>query len=101
MPEPADVGYALQFTITAVGGGEVRCAAVSFPTPLVKSEDEGRRSRVESMKLGGVAGSVLISQIYEAPLEPVAYELKATTENKRRTIVGTPLPAALASTPSM
>jgi alpha-tubulin suppressor-like RCC1 family protein len=93
MPGPADVGYALQVTVTAVGADEVRSSAVSFPTALVKSEDESRRSKVESMKLSGADGSMLISQFYGAPLEPVAYELKVTIDNKVRVIVGTPLPA--------
>jgi alpha-tubulin suppressor-like RCC1 family protein len=94
VPGPTDVGYALQFVITAVGSGEAVCAAVSFPTPLVKSDAEGRRSKVESMRLGGSPGPTLISQIYGAPLEPLAYELKVTIDDNVRVIVGTPLPGA-------
>jgi alpha-tubulin suppressor-like RCC1 family protein len=93
MPGPADVGYALQVTVTAVGADGVRSSAVSFPTALVKSEGESRRSKVESTNLGGADGSLLISQFYGAPLEPIAYELKVTTDNNLRVIVGTPLPA--------
>jgi alpha-tubulin suppressor-like RCC1 family protein len=99
-PGPGDVGYVLEFIITGIATGEARCAAVSFPTQLVKSQAEARLSKVESMKLIGTSGFTLISQIYGAPLEPVPYELKVTIDNKSRVIIGTPLPAAAPPAPA-
>ncbi len=91
LPGPADAGYTLQFIITAIGSDGTRCAATSLSTQIVKTEDEARRSKPESVKLPGGSGSRSITEIYDAPLEPVPYEIKVTFGKKLRVMVGTPL----------
>jgi alpha-tubulin suppressor-like RCC1 family protein len=98
VPGPADAGYTLQLAVTAIGAGETARVATSPPTPTVKTEDEGRRSKPGQMKLAGSVHSAAITEIYEAPLEPVAYEVKLTVGANRRVMVATPLPAAPAET---
>jgi alpha-tubulin suppressor-like RCC1 family protein len=98
VPGPADAGYTLQFIIAAIAAGETRSVATSLPTQIVKTEEEARRSKSDRVKLRGSARSMTISEIYEAPLEPVPYEIKFSAGKKVRTMAGTPLPNVPAKT---
>jgi alpha-tubulin suppressor-like RCC1 family protein len=91
VPGPADVGYALQFVITAISG-EARVSAVSPPSQTVKAEEEARRSKTNSSKVPAGARSASIVELYGLPLEQVPYEIKLTVGTKVRVMVGTPLP---------
>jgi alpha-tubulin suppressor-like RCC1 family protein len=100
VPGPADAGYTLQLIVTAIGAGETRSVAISPPTQTVKTEEEGRRSKPNQMRLSGSVHSVAITEIYGAPLEQVPYEIKLSIGKKRRVMVGTPLPGLAAEPPA-
>ncbi len=94
VPGPADVGYTLQFVITAIGLSEARVSAVSPPTAMVSGEEEARRAKTNSSKLADTARSASITEIYGAPLELVPYEIKFSVGKKVRVMVGAPLPGS-------
>jgi alpha-tubulin suppressor-like RCC1 family protein len=98
VPGPADAGYTLQLIVTAIGAGQTRSSAVSPPTQTVKGEEEGRRSKPTQLKLSGNVHSVAITEIDQASLEPVPYEIKFSAGAKVRVMVGTPLPGGAAET---
>ncbi len=94
---PADTGSTLRVSVTAANGLEPALSATSAPTPLVKSKEEGRVSKGDSIKFKDPApGGLMVDEIEEgggAPVslqEGVAYEFKLSVGEKRLTTVVTP-----------
>ena len=79
--------------MTARNSVEPPGTATSEPTEVVKSEEEGRRSKGQSVKLLEGQQSVRINEFHEkTPLEAVPFELKFRAGKVSRVMVGTPLP---------
>ena len=87
-----DVKSTLRVVVTGRNTVEPPGTAASEATEVVKSEEEGRRTKGESVKLEG-RSSVRINEYHEkTPLEAVPFELKFRAGKVSRTTVGTPLP---------
>ena len=88
-----DVKDTLRIVITATNSVEPPGTAASEPTEVVKSEEEGRRSKGQSIKLLEGQQSVRVNEFHEkTPLETVPFELKFRAAKVSRTMVATPLP---------
>lgn len=85
----AEEGAEAEESAASATGSE---AGISPPTQTVKTEAEGRRSTPGQLRLSEGVQSVAITEIYEAPLEPVPYEIKFSAGKKARVMVATPLP---------
>ncbi len=90
----ADVGSTLRVIVTAANGLEPLAPAISAPTSLVKTKEEGRVSKGESIKFKYPApGGVMVDEIEEggrAPValqEGVAYEFRLLIGEKDLTTV--------------
>ena len=90
-PGEEDVKFFLRLVVTARNSlAPQGVAASSETTPIVKSEEEGRRSPVASINLKLVKQpSVLVDNMFGEPLNPIPYEFKLQT-SKIRVFIGRP-----------
>lgn len=86
-----DAGFTLNVSVTAASAREPPVTATSPPTDIVKTEEEGRRTKLESVKLRDGVHFSVIDELYGAPLEAVPYEIRLLADHKQRMIVATPL----------
>lgn len=92
-----DARSTLEVTVTARNGVKPSGVMTSEPSPVVKREGEGRKSKAESVKLTGGLG-YLIDEFHGARTDATPYEVKLSSapssggEPKRRVIIVTPLP---------
>ncbi len=90
---PEDVKSTLQVLVTASNSVPPPGSATSPPSEVVKTEEEGRRAKLEEIKLSGAEHSDVIDELdQEKPLEALPYEIKFYEGGKQRIMVGTPLP---------
>jgi alpha-tubulin suppressor-like RCC1 family protein len=91
-----DAQSTVEVKVTASNGVKPDGVAVSEPSAVVKGQEEGRRSKAESVKLKNRQRYV-IDQLHKLPLSAVPYEVKLASgagtkgERKTRTFVVTPL----------
>jgi alpha-tubulin suppressor-like RCC1 family protein len=89
----ADVKDILRIVITARNSVEPPGTAISEPTEIVRSEEEGRKSPAQSVKLTEGQHSIVVDELNgKTPLAAVPHELKFKAAKRIRTMIGTPLP---------